>query len=189
MTPSRFPWLAGASILLATPALAAPEAVRPAWPEPARMPVTVAYFGETLAHPGLMVGTERSVWRGGWHELLAATNLGGYQHAGNHNGLFLNGELGYRMTLPAGLSAEALAGAGVLYTMLPGDVYLPSSSPSEPGRDGGRPTFMPSATVGLGYALGDSRLFARLQAFGQYPYNTYTLLHLASQVGVTWNFR
>jgi hypothetical protein len=151
--------------------------------------LTLAYFGETFAHPGLMVGTERRFWGSGWHELLGATNLGAYQHPGNHNGIFLNGELGYRLNFPIGLSAEALAGAGVLYTLLPGDVYLPSTGQPEPGRDSGRPTFMPSASLGLGYGLGDSRLFARLQAFGQYPYNTYTLLHLASQVGVTWNFR
>lgn len=188
MTPSRFAWLAGAVLLLATPAQAAPEDVRRALPEPSRMPLTLAYFGETFSHPGLMIGTERSVWHAGWQQLLVTSNLGAYQHAGNHNGLFLNAELGYRLTFPGGLSAEALAGAGVLYSLLSGDVYLPSSAPPEPVRDSGRPTFMPSATAGLGYALGESRLFARLQAFGQYPYNTYILLHLASLVGVTWNF-
>ena len=175
----------GAALLLPQPALAAPETL--SLPETPRVPLTVAYFGETLLHPGLMVGTERRFWQAGWHEVLGTTNLGAYQHAGNHNGIFLNGELGYRLTFPGGLSAEALAGAGVLYTHLPGDIYLPGQN--DPSRDGGRPTFMPSAAVGLGYALGDSRLFARLQAFGQYPYNTYTLLHVASQVGMTWNFR
>lgn len=175
--------LLGAALLLPAPAAAETLSL----PEAPRMPLTLAYFGETLLHPGVMVGTERRFWQAGWHALLGTANLGAYQHAGNHNGIFLNGELGYRLTFPFGLSAEALAGAGVLYTLLPGDVYLPGNS--EPSRDGGRPTFMPSAALGLGYALGDSRLFARLQAFGQYPYNTYTLPHLATQVGMTWNFQ
>lgn len=184
-TRSAFALLLGAALLLPRPAMAAPETL--ALPEAPRIPLTLAYLGETLLHPGIMVGTESRLWESGWHAIIGANNLGAYQHAGNHSGIFLNGELGYRLTFPVGLSAEALAGAGVLYTVLPGDVYLPGQS--EPSRDSGRPAFMPSASLGLGYALGDSRLFARLQAFGQYPYNTYTLMHLATQVGVTWNFR
>lgn len=181
MIRSPLPWLIGAALLFPLPAQAAPE------PETGRLRLTLAYFGETLTHPGVMIGAEQAFWRYRGHELLTATNFGAYHHAGNHNGLFLNGELGYRFTFPARISTEALIGAGMLHSALPGDVYLPGQT--SPSRDGGRMAFMPSGTLGVGYTLGDKRLFARLQGFGQAPYNTYTLLHLATQVGMTWSFR
>lgn len=81
-------------MLLPLPAQAAPE------PEAGRLRLTLAYFGETLTHPGVTIGAERAFWRSGGHELLTTTNFGAYHHAGNHNGLFLNGELGYCFTSP-----------------------------------------------------------------------------------------
>lgn len=162
---------------------------------PHRYPLTVAYFGELATHPGLMVGTERTLWKSGWQETFLGANLGGYQHPGNHGGLFLNGELGYRLTFPSGVSTELSAGAGYLHTRVAGEVYAPAANGQvEAVTDWGRPSFMPSVALGIGYdcsgwKLGPSRLFGRLQGFGQAPYNTYTLMHLATQVGVTWQFK
>ncbi|MNS11055.1 hypothetical protein D3C72_425860 [compost metagenome] len=157
------------------------------------LPLTIAYFGETVTHPGLLVGTEHKAWEAGWHRAFLAANMGGYRHPGNHTGLFLDGGLGYRLTLPVGLSLEAMAGLGYLHTVLDGRVFAPGPNGGvEAVTDLGRPAWMPSAAVGVGLDAGGlglpgSRVFTRLQLFGQYPFNTYVLPHVALQVGLTWN--
>ena len=170
------------------PALAATD------PAPrAALPLTIAYFGETVTHPGLLVGTEHKAWETGWHRAFLAAHMGGYRHPGNHTGLFLDGALGYRLTLPVGLSVEAMAGLGYLHTLLDGRVFAPGPNGGvEAVTDLGRPAWMPSATLGMGLDAGglglrDTRVFTRLQLFGQYPFNTYVLPHVALQVGLTWN--
>ncbi len=160
-----------------------------------KLPLTVCYFGETITHPGLSVGTELSLNGNAVHNLFVTANIGSYLHVRNHAALFINTEFGYRITARSGYYFEVLAGAGYMHTWLDGTVY-------EIGDDGlvyeiadpGRPAFMPSVTVGLfGWDfskknLGNFRTFIRLQAFGQYPYNTVMLPHLALQAGVTYYF-
>lgn len=175
--------LAGMAFILAATGLPAVAA-----------PLTVAYFGETATHPGLLLGTEHKAWEAGWHRTFLAANVGGYRHPGNHLGLFAEGALGYRLTFPSGLSLESLVGLGYLHTVLDGPVFAAGPAGVEPVTDGGRPAWMPSVTLGAGLdgaglGLADTRLFTRLQLFGQYPYNAYVLPHVATQVGMTWNFR
>lgn len=180
------------------PALAATDlaARGPSLPEACveRLPITLAYFGETATHPGLLIGTEHKAWEAGGHRAFLAAQLGGYRHPGNHTGVFLDGHLGYRRTWPSGLSLETLVGLGYLHTLLDGPVFAAGPSGVEAVTDGGRPAWMPSLTLGCGVdgaglGLRETRLFARLQLFGQYPYNGTLLPHAATQLGATWNFR
>lgn len=181
--------LAGVLAVQAPTEAPAVPVVRPSGPRP--LPLTLAYFGETAAHPGGMLGTERTVWQSGWHQAVVGANLGGYRHVGNHTGLFTNAEVGYRLMFPSGLSLELNGGLGYLHTILDGTVYTAGAdgTPVISG-DWGRPALMPSTALGVGYGLDEgTRLFARLQVFGQYPYNLATLPHMATQVGVTWGLR
>lgn len=187
-----FRMLAGLAFLSATglPAVAATDASAPDF---ASLPLTVAYFGEMATHPGLLLGTEHKAWEAGWHRAFLSAHVGGYRHPGNHVGLFLEGALGYRLTFPSGLSLESLIGMGYLHTLLDGQVFTAGPSGVEAVTDWGRPAWMPSVTLGCGIdgtglGLADTRLFTRLHVFGQYPYNAYVLPHVATQVGLTWNF-
>ncbi|MFN3430562.1 MAG: hypothetical protein ACK46X_11475 [Candidatus Sericytochromatia bacterium] len=180
------------------PAFAASDAVPPGLSPPrlpvASLPLTVAYFGEMGTHPGLLLGTEHTAWVAGWHRTFLSANVGGYRHPGNHVGLFLDAALGYRLNFPTGFSLESMIGMGYLHTLLDGQVYSAGPAGVEAVTDWGRPAWMPSMTVGAGIEgarLGfeRTRFFTRLQLFGQYPYNAYILPHVATQVGLTWNFQ
>lgn len=156
--------------------------------------LSVAYFGETATHPGLIVGFEHRAWEAGWHQAVLGANLGGYRHPGNHMGLFLDGALGYRLTFPSRLSLEAFVGLGYFHTRLDGQVFAAGPAGVEAVTDWGRPALMPSLALGCGVdadrlGLAGTRAFTRLKLFGQYPYNAYTLPHVATQVGLTWDFR
>ncbi|WNG33113.1 hypothetical protein F0U61_05400 [Archangium violaceum] len=157
---------------------------------PTRLPLTVAYFGETLVHPGLTVGTELSLVRGDVGAVVLTGNLGGYVHPRNHVGLFASAEMGGRLTAPFGLYGELLVGAGYLHSFLQGPVYEVSRDGSVlPAADAGRPAVMPTASLGLGWDLQRNgvaplALFTRLTLFGQFPFNQRLLPHAAVQLGV-----
>ncbi|WNG29904.1 hypothetical protein F0U62_42265 [Cystobacter fuscus] len=157
---------------------------------PTRLPLTVAYFGETLVHPGLTVGTELSLVRGGSGAIILTGNLGGYVHPRNHVGLFASAEVGGRLTASFGLYGELLAGAGYLHTFLQGPAYVVSPDGAvQPAADTGRPSLLPTASLGLGWDLQRNgvaplALFTRVTLFGQFPFNHRLLPHAAVQLGV-----
>jgi hypothetical protein len=81
------------------------------------LPLNVGYFGENVIHPGLIIGTEYTVWekdktKKRWlfnrnetigpktktKQLFVAGNVGFYNAPNNHTGIFLSSELGYRRT-------------------------------------------------------------------------------------------
>ncbi|HEY9898771.1 MAG TPA: hypothetical protein V6D00_06280 [Pantanalinema sp.] len=180
------------SLVLAPSAEAAPV---PSEQKEDPLPLSLAYFGETGYHPGVALGVERALWQAGESQLYLSGGAGGYTHSRSHNALFLAGELGYRLGLPLGLSADVSAGAGVMHVRLDGEVFSPSAAGSvDPVGDGGHAALMPMVGFGLGYDLGrlglqGQRAFFKLQAFGEYPVNTNLLPHLAAQVGLQWKLR
>jgi hypothetical protein len=155
------------------------SATMQAYPEPPPI-YAASYFGDTVTHPGLVLGLERPL--GPWAFL--AGQAGGYLHPQNHSAVLATAEVGARAGLPAGFSVDLAVGAGVLYTWLAAPAYTTGAVPLY---DPGHPAIGPTAALGLGYELpGGRRAFARLVGFGEYPYNTYMLPHAALQVGMQW---
>lgn len=166
--------------------------------KPSEMPIGLmaAYFGELLAHPGLVVGAElHPIQRGGF-TLVTGLDLGFYVHPRNHAGLFLTPTVAARYTGQSGISTSLVLGVGYLHTWADGTVYVPT----EDGRaesiafDAGWPHLMPSAGIDVGYdfrrrKVAPLRAFFRLEAFGEYPFNNAFLIHAASRLGVVWFIR
>jgi hypothetical protein len=174
-------------LLLAASALA-PSSVQaaPACAADEPPPITfhAAYFGETVFHPGLMVGAEYRLLEEDWGTLFVTGNLGTYVHVRNHVGVFLDSEFGYRFTYANGYELEALAGLGYLHTFLDAPVYeVDDQGHVERVTDAGRPHFMPTLSLGTGWQLEHVAPFLRLQVFGQYPFNHELLAHFALLLG------
>ena len=74
--------------------------------------LTVAYFGETITHPGLNFGIENILWEKRKSKLISSTNLDGYTQSRNHRAISLNLEGGYRRTASNGLYSDNFIGFG-----------------------------------------------------------------------------
>ncbi len=160
-------------------------------PAPTSRPLTVSYFGETLARPGLRLATELTVARLGEHRLFVEPALGGYFHRAHSLGLFAESLIGYRHAFGPRFRMEALVGLGYLHTFVDGTVYEAgsTSTPSEV-MNLGRPSVMPSAAVSFRWNLSGAgsapaSLFVRPRVFWQAPYNQGSLMHPAVEVGFT----
>ena len=157
---------------------------------PSRLAFSAAYLGELLLHPGLLLGAEyrlapaRAMSPRGVRLVLGG-NVGSYVHVRNHVGVLADAELGVRYAFRSGLFAEGFAGVGYLHTFLAAPVYeVNAAGHAERVTDLGRPAFMPVLSAGAGYEQGDLAGFARLETFGQYPFNQHLLPHFAVVLGV-----
>ena len=154
--------------------------------------VSLGFFGETLLHPGLRGGAELALVERGRHRLGAGGNVGGYLHEGNHYGLLVDAEGGYRYTFDGGFFGEARAGAGYLRTFLDGDVFeRRADGGGERVPLAGQNGLAITQALGAGYDLSRRHgtplsVFFRLGAFEQYPFNDGFLVHLTSQLGISW---
>lgn len=150
--------------------------------------LTAGYYGETVTHPGLLVGVEQGLGPLAGGEVLTAGHLGFYAHPGYADVRFARTELALRWKLPGAFDLEAAAGIGLMQSRAAGDLYVASST-GAPERtfDLGRPAWMPALALGVGRTWeGLGRSFGRLEVFGQYPYNGYLLPHAALSLGWTW---
>jgi hypothetical protein len=155
------------------------------------IPINVSYLGETITHPGLVVGYENSFYKG----FNVTVSIGTYVHQRNHTGLFLNGGLNWRHTFPIGYSPEIGIGLGYLHTWAHGGpVYVVDDGGSVSTKSTGRGHFMPSVKLGiLGWDLRKKtdipmRVNTDIVIFGQYPFNNYMMPHAALKVGATYYF-
>ncbi|MFK7948701.1 MAG: hypothetical protein AB8G11_14005 [Saprospiraceae bacterium] len=134
------------------------------------LPINVSYFGESGLHPGLKVGVEYGLWekdktKNRWlfnrndkigpkvktKALFAAGNLGFYNHANNHTGIFVTTEIGYRRTKHRkGSFLETSLGIGYLQRIYNIDTYEAGST--EPFT-GGQGQFLTTFSVGFGRDL------------------------------------
>ena len=64
--------------------------------------ITIAYFGETLTHPGLSLGIEHTLWEKKKKKLITSANIGWYTHPRHHHAAFLNIEGGIDQLLNMG---------------------------------------------------------------------------------------
>lgn len=150
-------------------------------------PVTaqVGVMGEFLFHPGGFVGVEGRAFGRGRGELLVAGNVAAYVHPRNHVGLMIWPELGGRLRVGRRVGLEAFGGLGYMHTFLAAPLYtIDASGTVHRTHDRGRPSFMPTGSVGVSVATKHVIPFFRLQTFGQYPFNQSMLLHFAVLVGV-----
>lgn len=160
-------------------------------PSSATNRITAGYYGETVAHPGLVIGIERSPFRTEKYQVILAANIGGYVHVRNNASLFLRGQWGQRITFNSGVFVDQFLGLGYLHNFVHGgDIYevLPNgavvSSPNS-----GKPMVMPSIAVGTGYDLSKKSscgliLYLRPELFWKAPFNGYYLTHFALNTGV-----
>lgn len=138
------------------------------------LPINVSYFGETGIHPGLKVGVEYGLWekektKNRWlfnrndkigpkvktKELFAAGNLGFYNHANNHTGIFTTAEIGYRRTKHRkGSFLETSLGIGYLQRIYNVNTFEAGST--EPFT-GGQGQFLTTFSVGFGRDLSFKR--------------------------------
>ncbi|MFN7132919.1 MAG: hypothetical protein ACK4N5_12630, partial [Myxococcales bacterium] len=75
--------------------VAALLAAAPAAAAELRPQVSLAWFGETLLHPGGRLGADVTVLGGARHRLLLGADLGVYHHRGFHTGVLLDAVAGY----------------------------------------------------------------------------------------------
>jgi len=155
--------------------------------------VSASYFGDSIAHPGLRLGTDFALLAHGGNALLVTGSVGGYDHRGSATGLLAAVELGYRYELGIGLQLEARVGAGYLHTLLDG-------KPFESTGDGqfrqmslaGAGAFAPSGTIGFGWDFtGYGRpiaAFLRLTTLFQVPTSGATVMHPVIELGASWSF-
>ncbi len=154
------------------------------------IPITGSYFGETLVHPGIYIGSEYSIKK----SLVACFGLGSYLHYKHHVGLFLSGEVDWRKTFKSGYVLSFGIGIGYLHAWPHGgEIYtVDDNGDVESKTNWGRPSLMPSLKLGLlswDFRQKDifpCRIFADIVLFGQYPYNDYMMPHAALSLGLTY---
>ena len=150
------------------------------------------YFGQTITHPGVVLEFEVEKMYSQKASLPLRIDVGFYSHPRNHNGLFLDLNIGFRRYYKSGLFLEESIGIGILETILNSDgVYEvdKEGSVSETSRFN-EPDFMPSVTIGIGYNLSknsekQSLIWFRPKIFWQYPHKTSSTFNPVIQFGFT----
>ncbi len=153
--------------------------------------VTLSYFGETITHPGLNIGFEYYHFQSKTHQMILATNIGGYIHIRNNSSFFIRGQWGQRITFNCGVFIDEFMGLGYLHQFVNGGQnyeVLPNGAVVKT-LNTGRPMIMPSVAIGTGYDFSKKTkcnvvYFLRPELFWKAPFNGYYLTHLALNTGV-----
>jgi hypothetical protein len=157
---------------------------------PPPLSLSVAFFGETLSHPGISVNIEYGLLNAGSYSLSLAAETGWYVHPRNHSAFFLGGGISNRLSGSSPLWCDlALLGA-YLSSVPDGEVY--SRDANGLVAPAGAPVgnkLMVLARIGAGFAIGPSSgihvsPYLRLGVFGEYPFNGYLYPHLFVETGV-----
>lgn len=152
--------------------------------------INISYFGEFITHPGLKVSLEIPFYKKKGHHWYYTIKGGGYTHCMNHTSLFVGSEVGYRYIFRNGFELNSLLGVAYLHKFLGAEIYkVTDSGELEEVTHYGSPHIMPNVNIGFGYTfLKESQnpftLFSKTEIFGEYPYNTYILPHIALSFGV-----
>ena len=192
MSPLLAP-LVLAAALSPTPGPAAPEpTIQPR--AASKFALSVAYYGETIARPGAAIGMEFYAYERPRYKLIVAPKVGTYLHPHSHGAAFLDAEFGHRVTARFGLLADLFTGVGYLHTWPWGDVYGRTADGGVAEQfNAGHPHVKFGGGLGLGWDLGKNgvapiSVFARLEMFGEFPFNTGVAAHGALMSGVIWRF-
>ncbi len=187
-----------APLLLAatlSPSPEPPATLQPDRPRVAsRFALSGTYYGETITHPGVAIGGEFYAFERPRYKLIAAAKVGTYLHPRSHGAAFLDGELGHRVTARFGLYGDLFMGVGYFHTWPWGDVYVRAPDGGvEKKLNLGHPHVKFGGALGLGWDLSKNTdvplsVFARLEMFGEFPFNTGIAAHGALMTGVIWRF-
>lgn len=156
--------------------------------------LTIGYFGETLAHPGLNLGIEFTPLRSERYQMILAAGVGGYIHKRNNTSCFIRGLWGQRVTFNNGIFIDEFIGLGYLHQFPHGgDLFdvLPNGAVVRTPNSGS-PLVMPSVALGTGYDFSKKTkwsivYFLRPELFWKAPFNGYYLTHLAINTGFILN--
>jgi hypothetical protein len=154
------------------------------------IPLTIAYFGETIVHPGVYIGSEHSLN----NAFIVSLGIGTYLHYRHHRGFFVYGIINWRKTFSFGYGMEYGFGLGYLHTWEHGGkTYVVDDYGNVREKNNwGRPSLMPILRLGVfnwDFRKNTNmplRLFYDIVIFGQYPYNNYIMPHIALKIGGTY---
>ncbi len=161
---------------------------------PRQAAVSFSYFGEFIGHPGFKAGIETPLagaYKPGKRHglLLLGANLSAYRHRGNHTGLFVDTEIGYRFITRGGFKAEMFLGAGYHRSYIDGPVYTVNEL-NEVKRDrfAGQNTILLLWSFGLGKQMKRSPVAWHIRPglMVRTPHNSAILPHLFIETGVTY---
>jgi hypothetical protein len=148
-----------------------------------------------ITHPGATLGIERYLLQDKRYRIFLGANLGMYTHTRNHTAYFINIQSGQRLTTGSGLFFDQSIGIGYLRSYLNGgDIFeVDAFRGVYESKNSGRGHVMPSVSLGTGWDFSKKNIanlavFVRPQVFWQYPFNNYSLVHLALQTGLTFHF-
>lgn len=152
---------------------------------------TIAYFGETVTHLGLNLGFEYYPYQSNTHQIILASNIGGYKHIRNNTSIFIREQWGQRIHFKNGLFIDQFLGLGYLHQFTHGGsnyIVQPNGAVIK-SPNTGQPKFMPSIAVGTGYSFqnkthSSTSIFIRPELFWKAPFNGYYLTHFALNAGI-----
>ena len=129
-------------------------------------PISISYYGDFYAHPGLKVGTEYTIvsetkekqkrkgMRSKTRSILATGYINGYTHPGNHRALGAGTEIIYRKTKDNGWKKEALLGFGYQRRFNKGKTFTSDAAGNVTQVPlASRGYFQPSFSLGIGKDL------------------------------------
>ena len=155
--------------------------------------VALSYFSETVAYPGMALEFEIEKSQTNNISLSQKATLGYYSHPRNHNAIFFDIQQCFKRYLNNGLVLENSIGVGIMSSFLNEEVLDVNANGDleEESRFAGL-DFMPSISLGLGYALGKNKndyIALRPKVFWQYPFNGRILPHTALQVSYVYKLK
>lgn len=160
-----------------------------------RLSIKAEYFGETLRHPGMAVGTDYAVVKNSWFALHWDSDLGFYIHRWNHVAAFIKTSLGTRYTTKDGVLFDFNIGVGYLHTFPDGDVYQKNNAGQlEKMPSGGYAHFMPAVSFLFGWDASKRTkiplsIYFGPEAFIELPFNHGILPHAAVKIGIIYHLR
>ncbi len=105
-------------------------------------------------HPGIMVGTAFRYNKNQTHQLSQTVKLGFFHHRFVQSAVQLYSEFAYRYELKNGLGFDAMAGAGYVHSIPHTEILvLNNDGVYEKKTNLGKPEFMGSTAIGLGYTF------------------------------------
>ena len=153
----------------------------------------VGYLGHTLTHPGAIFYVEYEEMNTPIASLTGRIEIGYFSHPRNHDGLFVDVNIGYRRYFDSGLFLEQGIGIGALKTRINSDnVYKVDDSGKVESSNRWMPIdLMPSLNIGMGYDLQSFTshplsVWMRPKVFWQLPHKTSSTFHPVIECGLNY---
>lgn len=148
-------------------------------------------------HPGITLGTSYLYGSGKRHELFQTLKLGYFYHHFSQHAVQLYSELGYRYNTKPGIFVQGLLGVGYLHSFPDVQQFTLKNGEYVRRTNLGRPQFMGSVALGLGYDLRKNikipiSLFLQYQFWIQAPFvNKYVpvLPNSAVHIGAIYQLK